>query len=231
VTPSATPKNNLVKTYQDTSSAGSVSMTRNPPLSDNFVTNKNERSEESTMPITLRNGSNAVQTADDGFTTVKRANARKETPSTSSKSVRKNKQPMIGVRCSSSHPTIIKSVKMESFFISHISPEVAATDNEKSLLHQLKISSLTCTRLKTKFRTYTSFHISVNEEDFHSIHNMGVWPNGCLTAPFYGQINPTQIYSPEGSNIFVAVVPAPPRNKMNKCVNSNSDDGAHGGSS
>jgi hypothetical protein len=37
VTSSATPRNNSVKTYKDTLSTGSVSMTRKPSLSPDFV--------------------------------------------------------------------------------------------------------------------------------------------------------------------------------------------------
>jgi hypothetical protein len=41
--------------------------------------------------------------------------------------------------------------------------------------------------------------------------NTGVWLNGCLIAPLYGRLNPGQIYSPEVSDIPIAVAPASPR--------------------
>jgi hypothetical protein len=63
--PSATPRNNSAMTYKDTLSAGFVSMTRNPSHFADFAPYKYERYEESTKPITLRNGSNAVQIVDD----------------------------------------------------------------------------------------------------------------------------------------------------------------------
>lgn len=110
MTSSATPRNKSVKTYKDTLPAGTVSMTKNPSLSADFVPYKYEWYEESTMPVTLSNGSNAVQTAYDGFTAVKRTQARKETPNMPLQCVRKNKQPMIGVRCSSFLFTIIRRV-------------------------------------------------------------------------------------------------------------------------
>jgi hypothetical protein len=72
---------------------------------------------------------------------------------------------------------------------------VTSTDIEKSLNEQLKLTSLTCTRLKAKFNSYASFHISVVEDDFHLINNTGVWPSGCLIAPYYARLNPEQIYS------------------------------------
>jgi hypothetical protein len=76
-----------------------------------------------------------------------------------------------------------------------LSPEVTAADVEKSLKEQLSLKRLVCTRLKTKFNAYASFHISVNEEDFTLINNMDVWSNGCLIAPFYGKLISDQVYS------------------------------------
>jgi hypothetical protein len=63
-----------------------------------------------------------------------------------SQSARKNKQPMIGLRCSSSLFTIVMRVKIKYLFISHFFPEVSTTYIEISLLDQLKFSLLTCTR-------------------------------------------------------------------------------------
>jgi hypothetical protein len=34
----------------------------------------------------------------------------------------------------------------------------------------------------------------VVDDDFHLMNNMGVWPSGCLIAPYYGQLSPDQIY-------------------------------------
>jgi hypothetical protein len=48
---------------------------------------------------------------------------------------------------------------------------------------------LTFIRLKTKFNSYASFHMSVNEKDFPPINNTGV------RHRFYGRLNPDQIYS------------------------------------
>jgi hypothetical protein len=54
--------------------------------------------------------------------------------------------------------------------------------------------------------------------DFRSVNDMGTWSKSCLTAPFYGQFNPDQIYSPEASNMLVAVVSAPLKGTMNMRV-------------
>jgi hypothetical protein len=104
---------------------------------------------------------------------------------------------MIGVRSSSSLSVVQKRVRMKSLFVSRFSPDVTSSDVEISLKDQLQLASLACTRLKTKYNSYASFHVSVAEDDFHLINNTGVWPNGCLIAPFYGRLSPDQIYTVE----------------------------------
>jgi hypothetical protein len=106
---------------------------------------------------------------------------------------------------------------MKSLFVSRSVPVVSTTDLGKSLLDQLQSSSLTYIGLKTKFQTCASFHVSVTEEDFPSIKNMGVWPNGSSIAPFYGRGNPYQIYSPGVSYIPVTVASAFPRDTEKLC--------------
>jgi hypothetical protein len=100
-----------------------------------------------------------------------------------------------------------------SLFVSRFGPEVTAQDIKNSLEEQLKLTSLSCTRLKTKFNSYASFHISVNEDDFPLINNTSVWPSGCLIAPFYGRLNADQIYRPDAPatllNPSLAGGPAP----------------------
>jgi hypothetical protein len=113
---------------------------------------------------------------------------------------KKPRVPMIGVSNSSSLSVVQKRVRMKSLFVSRFSPEVTATDVEKSLQEQLQLTSLVCTRLKTKHDSYASFHVSLPEGDFHLINNTGVWPNGCLIAPYYGRLSPDQIYTAEASD-------------------------------
>jgi hypothetical protein len=109
-------------------------------------------------------------------------------------SIKKPRTVQFGVR-NSSLPVVQKRVINKSLFASRFSPDVTASDVEQSLRDQLQLASLVCTRLKTRHNSYASFHISVAENDFHLINNTGVWPNGCLIAPYYGRLNPDQIYT------------------------------------
>jgi hypothetical protein len=102
---------------------------------------------------------------------------------------------LIGRRNLASLPIVSKQERSKALFISHFSSEVTNVDIEKSLKEQLSLKRLVCIRLKNKFDTYASFHISLNEEDFPLINNTGVWPNGCFIALFYGKITTDQVYS------------------------------------
>jgi hypothetical protein len=63
-----------------------------------------------------------------------------------------------------------------SLFVSRFSPDVTSEDIKAliNLKEQLKRSSLIYTRLRMKFNTYVSIHISVNEQDFQAINNTSV---------------------------------------------------------
>jgi hypothetical protein len=111
---------------------------------------------------------------------------------------------LIGVRSVSTLPIGTKRPRTESVFGSRFSPDVSAKDTENCLLEQLKLSSVTCTRLRTKFKSRASFHVLVNEEGFPLINNTGVWPSGCLIAPLFGRLSAEQIYPTEDPVLPVA---------------------------
>jgi hypothetical protein len=118
VTSSAAPKNNGVKTHKDALSASCTPLPRNPQLSAGFMIDSNLMIQVSTTPGSLKNGNGVAVAADDRFTTVRRTTAKKETSSNLSVSLKKNKQPVIGVRNSSYLRTIVKRIKIKSLFVS-----------------------------------------------------------------------------------------------------------------
>jgi hypothetical protein len=108
---------------------------------------------------------------------------------------KRRRQPLIGMRNSVSLPIISKRERYKALFVSRFSPEVTVDDVEKFLKEQLSLKKLVCTRLKTKFNTYASFHAQVIDDEFPLINSMDVWPVGCLIAPFYGKLTPDQVHS------------------------------------
>lgn len=166
----------------------------------------------SSKPIlqpTLPASSTDIQ-AVDGFITVqkkRKVNHPSSVPSGVPKPPMKPRTLLIGNKNGSSLPTVPKRVRTKALFVSRFSPEVSSADVEQSLKDQLELASLKCTKLKTKYNSYSSFHISVSEDDFHLVNNADVWPAGCLVAPYYGRLNPDQIYSV--ANLTPSVPPTP----------------------
>jgi hypothetical protein len=162
----------------------------------------------------------------DGFKTVTyRSKTQAKTPPAniaSATTVKHRRQPLIGVRNSSSLPVIAKKERMKALFVSRFSPEVTAEEVCKSLKEQLNLNKLACTRLKTKFNSYSSFHIAVTEDEFSLINDTGVWPAGCLIAPYFGKLSPDQVYTP--STLAAGVSETP----VGTSANPAGDDGADG---
>jgi hypothetical protein len=164
----------------------------------------------------------------DGFKTVSyRKKTVINTPPAKISAVNKVKprrQPLIGVSSSLSLTAISKTERSKALFVSRFSPEVTADDVHKSLKEQLSFKNLVCTKLKTKFNSYSSFHISATEDEFALINNIGVWPSGCLNAPYYGKLTPDHTFTPntpEAGALAAAI---------NSAANPADDEGANGGS-
>jgi hypothetical protein len=102
---------------------------------------------------------------------------------------------LIGMTNSGSLPIITKTERCKALFVSRFSPEATGDDVEKFLKEQLRLKKLVCTRLKTKFNTYASFHVEVTDDEFSLINSTDVWPIGCLIAPFYGKLTTDQVHS------------------------------------
>lgn len=140
-------------------------------------------------------------TANDGFTMVvpkKKRLLNKSRDSTNHNSsnsshIKKPRQPIFGVKNSSSLSVIEKRPRMAALFVSRLQPGTTERDIINSINEQININSFKCTQLKTKFDSYTSFHIAVEEKDFPVINNIEIWPLGCLLMPFLGRLNKSQI--------------------------------------
>jgi hypothetical protein len=105
---------------------------------------------------------------------------------------------------------------MISLYGSHWNCDATTHDIENYLYSSLKMMSLTYIRLKAKFDSYASFHVSVNEKDFPPI-NTGV------KHRFYGRLNPDQIYSSE-EPILLTLARTTPRAALSSGSEANEGD-------
>jgi hypothetical protein len=171
---------------------------------------------------------------DDGFTIVTKKKCGDVRVgnhiSENNKTGRKLRTPVYGVRNSSSLPVVSKRPKTKALFVSRLSPEVSASDIEKSLKEQLNLSFVISIKLKTKNNSYAPFHVSATEDDFPLFHNSGVCPDGCLIAPLYGRLNRDQICN---SNSHASCRPPSPGATSNEAAPTSDlvvlTDEAHGG--
>nr|CAD7429727.1 unnamed protein product [Timema monikensis] len=74
---------------------------------------------------------------------------------------------------------------------------VSSLDIRSNLTKELKLDYLVRSKLKTKFKSYSSFHISVKENYFTMINNGDIWRSGCLISPHYGKLLLEQIICEE----------------------------------
>ncbi|CAN7990985.1 unnamed protein product [Ixodes hexagonus] len=88
------------------------------------------------------------------------------------------------------------SKRRMALFVTKLAPETTCGDIS-SHLSSLCIEKLECRRLKTRHNTYSSFHVSVDAEDFDKLSDPAVWPKSCLFKPFRGTLREDLLHASE----------------------------------
>lgn len=191
---SATPRIANTSTVSAPMSSG-VTLTTFPVLSqmeqDVPAQQKATVSASSSGPL-----NNDLNADNDGFVLVSNKKSKnKINPSPKKITGKKARIPNFGVKNTSSLAVIEKRPKRAALFVSRLLPSTGEQDIIKSISDQISINPFKCSKLKTKFSSYTSFHVSVEEQDFDAVSNTELWPEGCLIMPFYGRLLPNQVAS------------------------------------
>lgn len=97
--------------------------------------------------------------------------------------------PLQGCKKSNSLQIAKKKSPKKELFITRLDPETTSDDIEKFLLNDLNLTYAKCTKLKTKFDTYSSFHAYIETDEFHLVNHEDVWPDGILVKPFFGKLH------------------------------------------
>lgn len=165
---------------------------KNPNISTNTGTNMVQLGNSPQLESTSSSRSQTASTSSsktetrpeeasgDGFTEVK--------------SRRSRKPALQGCKQNSSLKISVRKPK-RAFFITRLHPDTEPKDIEKFLNDEFQLEFLACTKLKTKFKTYSSFHALVNKEDFEKLNRSEVWPEGVLAMPYIGTLKEDQKYS------------------------------------
>ena len=87
-----------------------------------------------------------------------------------------------------------KRIPRKAIFVTRLDPNTSIENIEKHIKSNIGIASTVCSKIKTKYETYSSFHISTEEPDMDKILDPNVWPEGVLITEFYGQLKEDQKY-------------------------------------
>ncbi|CAN7981100.1 unnamed protein product, partial [Ixodes pacificus] len=101
---------------------------------------------------------------------------------------KKHVKPSSGTCASSKVSSVPRPPRLKARFVSRLSPDTSCDDVGAALTAFLEGKPLICIKLKTKHDSYSSFHITVNEEDFNKINVADVWAMGSLFRPFFGAV-------------------------------------------
>ncbi|KAH8026315.1 hypothetical protein HPB51_019554 [Rhipicephalus microplus] len=84
----------------------------------------------------------------------------------------------------------------KSFFVTKLSRDTSAADIKKHIA-SLDLSSISCRRLQTKFQSYSSFYIELDEQTLQRLNDPSMWPLGCLFMSFRGELREDLLHPSE----------------------------------
>lgn len=82
----------------------------------------------------------------------------------------------------------VKPIRKKAIFVSRLCPEVVPSSIEELIKSELKLDYIKCSQLKTKFDSYSSFHVEINEADLDKVMCDELWPEGSLITHFRGTL-------------------------------------------
>lgn len=116
-----------------------------------------------------------------------------------------------------SNISAVQITKYSNFFITRINPSVSAAELSNDLLtYAPDLKSVICSKISTKHPSYSSFHLTVPEEQKILISNDGAWPEGALVKPFIGKLLKNYVLekydslNPGGSSLSQEIDPKTP---------------------
>ena len=93
----------------------------------------------------------------------------------------------------------IKRIRRKTIFVTRVAPGTTTDVIDNHIKSNIDISTALCTKLKTKYETYSSFHISFDEHHLKEITNPDNWPEGILISTFMGKLKDDQIHGSTNS--------------------------------
>lgn len=106
----------------------------------------------------------------------------------------------VGANENSELLTVPRQPPKKALFVSRLHPDTSVSTVTKLVMEVCKSESVVCTRLKTKYPSYASFHVAVSDECFALVNKSSVWPSGCLFRQFDGILREDRALKPTDIN-------------------------------
>ncbi|KAG0434778.1 hypothetical protein HPB47_018892 [Ixodes persulcatus] len=103
------------------------------------------------------------------------------------------------------------STRRRALFVTKLNPDTSCEDIS-SHLSSVGVEEVECRKLKTRYDSYASFHVSVAAKDFDKLSDPTVWPKSCLLKAFRGALREDLHH--RGDVIATADALAPPRAQL-----------------
>ena len=130
-----------------------------------------------------------VSMTNDGFTEVK---------------LRRRAKPSTGTAKSDTVQAVARPQRRMALFVSRLRPDTSVADVQALVEPFLDGKSIVCSKMVTRFPSYSSFHLSCDQAVFDAINKPEVWPEGSIFHQFFGQLDHTRTYPLETtSNVNV----------------------------
>lgn len=106
----------------------------------------------------------------------------------------------------------VSNVRYSQFFVTRLDPELSAADLTRDLLKDVGgLSSVKCSKLRTRHSSYASFHVVVPEGEKQWLECAAAWPEGAFIKTFFGRLLKSYILESfdsqsNDSNIFTPPV-------------------------
>lgn len=121
-------------------------------------------------------------------------------PSSGLRATKSNDPALLGSSDSTGLVVVNPPKRPKLVFVSKLSPSTTA-EQLQAHLSSVNVAPLFCHRLKTKYETYASFCVGVDDMYFQRLCDPCTWPSDCLFKPFRGRLHSDMILSPNTNSV------------------------------
>lgn len=99
----------------------------------------------------------------------------------------------VGSRKSTQVPSVVPT-RYNQYFVSRVNPEVTAETLAQDLLSTVTgLTSVKCSKMKTRYSSYASFNVVIPVDLGHLVESGSAWPEGALVKTFTGRLLPAYV--------------------------------------